>query len=266
MAKEQISRAFTLIELLVVISIITVLMALLVPVLTTARNRARLVVCAANLNQNYISLDAYAKENNDKWPRTDYGAHTNQFYSINAPNVHGPLYYLKQAGFVNEIKTWYCPSGKEKPEQTWKKNENGKYEPITSTHGSGYQFRMRLAFYNPYGRKTVHYSGTKKQRYGQLRPDNFRKIALWTDAFGYANNKIINHKAGKWNVMFNDASVKTRNDKENITPKLNLSWTQAGDWRLPLPNGAKDTYHHVAFLWHFFDKNNWEINDKKPTI
>ncbi|MCD4832004.1 MAG: type II secretion system GspH family protein [Anaerohalosphaeraceae bacterium] len=264
MGKEHSAKAFTLIELLVVISIISVLLALLMPVLSSARSRARLVVCASNLHQNYISLDTYAKENNDCWPRTDYGSHTNQFYRINSPDVHGPLYYLWLAGFVEEPKTWYCPGSSEKPEQTWQQNGNGNYKPVSSMHGAGYQFRMRLAFYNSSGRKTVYKSARKKNCYGQLRPDNFRKLVLWSDAFGHSENRIINHKTGQWNVLFNDSSVKTRDDKRNIIPQLNLSWSQAGDWRLLLPNGKKDSYRHMAFLWHFFDKNSWEIENKSP--
>ncbi|MBL7650148.1 MAG: type II secretion system protein, partial [Candidatus Hydrogenedentes bacterium] len=45
------TRAFTLIELLVVIAIISLLMAILLPWLTNAREQARRVKCLANLQQ-----------------------------------------------------------------------------------------------------------------------------------------------------------------------------------------------------------------------
>jgi len=42
---------FTLIELLVVIAIISILAAIIFPVFSTAREKARLLTCASNLRQ-----------------------------------------------------------------------------------------------------------------------------------------------------------------------------------------------------------------------
>jgi prepilin-type N-terminal cleavage/methylation domain-containing protein len=66
------NRAFTLVELLVVIGIITVLIALLLPVLNSARERARRIMCASNLRQIGIALHIYANDNKGMYPRTLY--------------------------------------------------------------------------------------------------------------------------------------------------------------------------------------------------
>jgi len=63
--KRNISKraGFTLIELLVVIAIIALLMAILVPVLRSARNQARAVVCQSNLKQWGQILNLYTQDN-----------------------------------------------------------------------------------------------------------------------------------------------------------------------------------------------------------
>jgi prepilin-type N-terminal cleavage/methylation domain-containing protein/prepilin-type processing-associated H-X9-DG protein len=57
------TKAFTLIELLVVISIITLLIALLIPVLQAAKERGQRAVCLSNLRQLTLAWITYAEEN-----------------------------------------------------------------------------------------------------------------------------------------------------------------------------------------------------------
>ena len=58
-------QAFTLIELLVVISIIALLMAILMPALSSAKAQGRAVVCRSNIRQFVLANIGYATENND---------------------------------------------------------------------------------------------------------------------------------------------------------------------------------------------------------
>jgi prepilin-type N-terminal cleavage/methylation domain-containing protein len=57
--------AFTLVELLVVITIIAILLALLLPTLSSAKERARRAKCLNNLRQIAIGTTMYAGENQD---------------------------------------------------------------------------------------------------------------------------------------------------------------------------------------------------------
>lgn len=59
-------RGFTLVELLVVIAIIALLISLLLPSLSTARQQARRTVCASNLRSLALAVHAYANDHQDR--------------------------------------------------------------------------------------------------------------------------------------------------------------------------------------------------------
>lgn len=61
-------RAFTLIELLVVIAILALILAILLPALSSARENGRAIICASNLRQVYSVWRSYADENKGLGP------------------------------------------------------------------------------------------------------------------------------------------------------------------------------------------------------
>jgi prepilin-type N-terminal cleavage/methylation domain-containing protein/prepilin-type processing-associated H-X9-DG protein len=62
------TSAFTLVELLVVIAIIAVLAALLLPALSSAKQKAWTISCASNLRQIGIGLESFASDNSERYP------------------------------------------------------------------------------------------------------------------------------------------------------------------------------------------------------
>jgi prepilin-type N-terminal cleavage/methylation domain-containing protein len=64
----ELKRAFTLVELLVVIAIIAILAAMLLPVLSRAKQRAQGTSCLNNGKQLMLALHLYANGNNDFYP------------------------------------------------------------------------------------------------------------------------------------------------------------------------------------------------------
>ncbi len=78
-------RAFTLIELLVVIAIIAILAALLLPVLSSAKEKGKRAACRSNLRQCLLTIHMYGHDFQDKVPTARENA--NQWHAVRVSNA-----------------------------------------------------------------------------------------------------------------------------------------------------------------------------------
>lgn len=114
-------RAFTLIELLVVIAIIAILAAMIMPVISRARNQAGKVTDLNNLRQIIVATHLYAQDESDvlplpNWdgggPLADGKFHAGWLYTID-PSLSGKERYRLDKGLLwptlHSPKVYVCP-------------------------------------------------------------------------------------------------------------------------------------------------------------
>jgi len=146
-------RGFTLIELLVVVTIIALLIAILLPSLSRAREAARRTVCSSRLHQQVVALVTYASENFTNLPSgmRDLGnPHTSWIHSDTYKYLHGTV-GISEPGFS-------CPN-----RQNWFGIvHQGLLDEVPDTHpnkawwqsvrdNNGNDVGVRVGYYHLYG-------------------------------------------------------------------------------------------------------------------
>lgn len=134
-------KAFTLVELLVVIAIIALLLSIMMPALSKARQHARRVICGSNLKQQGIAFGAYATSNRDRYPiSVHYGNWPFGVTREPEGNVGSYPYRhwlpagqgaLLANGYIGSLKFLYCPS--------LGPTEHLSYKNVLTTYQQDYQ-------------------------------------------------------------------------------------------------------------------------------
>ena len=116
-------RGFTLIELLVVIAIIAILAAILFPVFSRAREKAREASCLSNCKQIALGVDMYAQDYDESYPKADMGNTLNWMHPIEP--------------YIRNSQIYQCPSCR-----TNRCTRTGYYFPSLTYQQNGYGWNI----------------------------------------------------------------------------------------------------------------------------
>jgi prepilin-type N-terminal cleavage/methylation domain-containing protein/prepilin-type processing-associated H-X9-DG protein len=248
--------AFTLIELLVVISVISLLMGILMPVLTKTRQQGQSATCLNNLRQMVITAMMYANSNDDYFPMayiTEKDGSLRKFIAWDFTNVSnsGQKYIepglLWQGEMIEKIQQ--CPSFKGKA--NWMDDPYTGYNYNTSYIGGSCAIKDGVVLSGTvimsaratdvrrpescafFGDGQWENGANKFMRSPFPGPHDEGFSGNWAGTQGYRH-------LGKTNVAWCDGSARSVSDRFTETDPLGGENIAEGTGFLSLDNGAYD--------------------------
>ncbi len=99
------ANGFTLVELLVVIAIMALLIGIILPTLSVAREQAKTVACLSNLRQLAVAAHAYCAQSGGRYPPARWGNDAWDFSIVGVRAVPGLLWRGQ-----TDMRIQQCPS------------------------------------------------------------------------------------------------------------------------------------------------------------
>jgi prepilin-type N-terminal cleavage/methylation domain-containing protein len=127
---------FTLIELLVVIAIIAILAAILFPVFTRAREKAREASCSSQLRQLGLALHMYAQDYDEQFPFDPY-----------IGNPH-PMLVRGLYPYVKNRNLFYCPSAPALEAGAQNTSYQGPPDSVVNSDANWAAYRITYKYYS----------------------------------------------------------------------------------------------------------------------
>lgn len=240
---RQTLKAFTLIEVLVVVSIIALLVSILLPSLSAAREQANVVVCKTRLTELFKGHSFYAHDNRTYFPDPDWWL----WDGINGdmrnwyPNLYSKTNDARPTDsrrwvefghiykYVKDKEVYFCP--KDTKQRTGNSIGGG------GTRGS-YPIHSYVRFYEPHGWMSQKLGTTGNTIPNAPLPDLLRSDFLKPDmlrhhALSY-NGRPVNSTPNRMGLLFEEY--------QNFGEPSNPSWIGPNK-----VNTLNDGYS--GFLW-----------------
>ncbi len=231
-------KAFTLIELLVVIAIIAILAAILFPVFSRAREKARQASCQSNLKQLALGFLMYAQDYDEKFPA----------YYPGDPYYTGYWWAWKIYPYIKNTQIYDCPTSPDtvgtNPDTALGPRYDGNYGwNYDGTECGPYGIGSIAAIDQPSEIYLVFDSGDQSVRPGT---NDWAGLMEELDLDWDSKKEGCNRHNMQVNVAFCDGHVKAlelrkfvqRNGKNRVPPWF-IYWADnppADDGPIPYPN------------------------------
>ena len=216
-------KGFTLIELLVVVAIIALLIAILLPSLTKAKELARITQCSSNLRQHGYGTFIYAQTYKNWLPQ--YKSSAGVRFTVNhwhrwfrtGPTQFQLLGKLYEVGYLEDGRLFYCPS------MTDKGFSLETYEPWPSNYypGGTAADGVRIAYsFNPLYKLPIQAPHTKPEPLFLRLQDMLPGRALGSDLLERTSAIAHIDDAGEepgFNLLLTDSSVAYKVNREMLT-------------------------------------------------